>query len=119
MRRPTAGLCVSCIALALSLTCAAFAAHAQTESGPLASITGDGLLATIGSVLFALLAGYAKGQDRRITALEHEYRQQQSQINLLSERVLREHPTKKEVADLRDEMREGFDKLGDLIRERR
>jgi hypothetical protein len=106
---------VSCIALALSLTCAAFAAHAQTESGPLASITGDGLLATIGSVLFALLAGYAKGQDRRITALEHEQRQQQSQINMLSERVLREHPSKAEFAGLREEMQDGFGKLESLI----
>lgn len=110
--------CISCIALALSLLCAAFAAHAQ-QPGPLSSITGDGLLATVGSVLFALLAGYAKGQERRITALEHEQRQQQSQINMLSERVLREHPTKAEVASLRQEMHDGFGKLENLIIGRR
>lgn len=106
--------CVPCVALILALLCAAFAAHASP--GPLSDISADGLLALVGAVLFSLLAGYAKGQERRITALEHEQRQQQSQINLMRVGFQKEHPSRLEFGEFRQDMKDRFDRLEDLIR---
>lgn len=104
------------MALILALACAAFAAHASP--GPLASISGDGLLGLVGAVLFSLLAGYAKGQERRITALEHEQRQQQAQINLMRLGFQKEHPSRAEFTDFREDMKDRFDRIENLLRGR-
>ncbi len=109
--------CIPCVAFILALVCMAFAAKASP--GPLSTISGDGLLSLVGAVLFALLAGYAKGQERRVTALEHEQKQQQSQINLLRIDFHKDHPSRPEFENLRGDMRDRFDRLEDLIREKR
>ena len=105
--------CIPCVALILALLCAAFAAHASP--GPLSTISGDGLMALGGTVLFSLLAGYAKGQERRITVLEHEQKQQQSQLNLLRRDFHKEHPSRTEFVDFREDMRARFDRLERLL----
>lgn len=105
--------CVPCVALILALLCAAFAA--QASPGPLTAVSSDGLLALVGTVLFSLLAGYAKGQERRITALEIEQRQQQTQINLMRVDFHKDHPSRPEFADMRESMNGRFDRLERLI----
>lgn len=109
--------CVPCVAFLLALACASFAVRA--EPGPLSSISSDGLMGLVGAVLFSLLAGYAKGQERRVTVLEHEQRQQQAQINLMRDGIHREHPSRPEFETLREDMHRGFTEVKDLIRERR
>lgn len=108
--------CVPCVALVLALLCATFAV--QAAPGPLSTISGDGLLGLVGAVLFSLLAGYAKGQERRITVVEHEQRQLQSQINLMRDGISRDHPSRPEFTDFREDMRQRFDRLESLLRER-
>lgn len=105
---------VSWTALLIALACATFTATAGP--GPLSSVSADGLLAIAGAVLFSLIAGYTKGQERRITVLEHEQKQQQSQINLLRADFLRDHPSRPEFTDLREDMRNRFDRIEGLLR---
>lgn len=90
-------------------------------------ISSEAIFAALMSAAFLIVGGYTARNDRdmrelraamkeQFKALGIEQRQQQSQINLLSERVLREHPTKDEFMALRDETRDGFNKLENLIR---
>ena len=106
--------CIPCIALVLALACAAFAARAA--DGPLSNISSDGLLSLVGAILFSLLAGYAKGQERRITALEHESKQLQTQLNLIRQNFHKDHPSRPEFEALRADMHRGFDEVKALIR---
>lgn len=108
--------CVPCVALVLALLCATFAA--QASPGPLASISGDGLLGLVGAVLFSLLAGYAKGQERRITVVEHELKQLQSVVYNQPTTIQRDHPSRPEFESLRADMHRGFDEVKALLRER-
>lgn len=90
--------------------CVFWSARVYAESGPqqtdLMRISPEFWLGIGFTVLFSLLAGYAKSQDNRIRALEHETKQQQSQLNLLRETVLREHPTKAETSEHRAHVEE-------------
>lgn len=67
----------------------------------------------------ALIAGYARGSERRITALEHDYKQQQAQISLFRETTLDRHPNRQEFTQLREDMRQGFAEMKELLGERR
>lgn len=106
--------CVPCLAFIGALVCAAFAA--QAADGPLSSVTSDGLLSLTGAVLFSLLAGYAKGQEKRITALEHEQRQQATVIGMMRTDFHKDHPSRTEFVDFREDMKDRFDRLEDLLR---
>lgn len=124
--------CVPCVAFVLALVCAAFAA--QASPGPLSTISGDGLLALVGTVLFSMLAGYAKGQERRITALEkkqeknapigrvtlveQEQRQIKAEISLFRETVFEKHPSRPEMNQLREDINGRFDRLERMIEAR-
>ena len=109
--------CIPCVAFVLALLCAAFAAQAST--GPLSSVSSDGLLGLVGAVLFSLLAGYAKGQERRVTVVEHELKQLQSVVYNQPTTIQAHHPSRPEFEALRADMHRGFDEVKDLIRERR
>lgn len=95
------GRCVQCFAFAFALIAFLWMGSALANLGPASQISAEAWMGLFSTLLFALVAGYAKGQERRITAVEHEQRQQQTQINLLSERVLREHPNRQETAEHR------------------
>ena len=99
--------------LLCSLSCTAYA------SGPLAAVSSDSLVAIVGAVLMALIAGYVRGSERRITALEIDFKQQQTQINLFRETTLDRHPNRQEFNQLREDMRQGFDEMKQLLKERR
>jgi hypothetical protein len=105
------------VALILALLCAAFAAKAA--NGPLSSVSSDGLMGLVGAILFSLLAGYAKGQERRVTVVEHELKQLQSVVYNQPTTIQRDHPSRNEFEGLRDDMHRGFAEVKDLIRERR
>lgn len=114
--------CTPCLLFLASLACAAFSVHAQAASpveavGPLAKITPDGLLSLVGALLLAVLAGYARGQERRLTAVEIEQRQIQSQILLFRETVLERHPTRPELIALAESMRDSFAEVKAMIRD--
>mgnify|MGYP006203133481 CR=1 FL=1 len=79
----------------------------------------DGLLGLVGAVLFSLLAGYAKGQERRITVVEHELKQLQSVVYNQPSTIQRDHPSRHEFEGLRADMHRGFDELKALLRESR
>lgn len=123
--------CVPCIAVVLGLTCLVWTMTALAQSpegvGPLAQISSEAIFAAVLSAALLIVGGYTARNDRdmrelrvaikeQFNAVGIEQRQQQTEINLLSERVLREHPSKEEVKDLREEMGERFDKLENLIR---
>lgn len=122
--------CIPCTAILLGLFCLAWTmdALAQTPtSGPLAQISTEAIFAAMMSAALLIVGGYTARNDRDMRELRSamkeqfhaigiEQRQQQTEINLLSERVLREHPSKEEVKDLREEMGDRFDKLETLIR---
>jgi hypothetical protein len=116
---------VSWAALAASVTLATFTASAGP--GPLSSISGDAILGTVGAVLFALIAGYTKRMDRDLSELKGatertlnavftEQKQQQAQINLLRAEIRKEHPSRDEFTDMRDDMRLRFNRLEMLLR---
>lgn len=99
-----AGVCVQCLALFVALIAAGFTGVAYAGNGPAGDIGADVWLGLFVTVTGSLLAGYTRGQERRITeqdkriaSVEHDGRQQQSQISLLRETVLREHPSRHET----------------------
>jgi hypothetical protein len=101
------------VALACSLVAALFAGSAlAANTGPAADIGAEVWLGLFSSVIFALLAGYSRGLERRmdrmdtglsarIKMLEHEDRQKSAAIALMRETVLREHPSRAETAEHR------------------
>lgn len=91
------GRCKQCGALMVAILAALFTGFAYAGNGPAADIGAEVWLGLFATVLFSLLAGYSRGQDRRIAGLEFDAKQQQSQLNMLSERVLREHPSRIET----------------------
>lgn len=100
--RPIWRRCTQCVALSAAVIAAVFTGAAYAQNGSIGSqISAEFWLGLFSTVLFSVLAGYAKGLERRIEVTEFELRQQQSQINLLSERVLREHPSRVETAEHR------------------
>jgi hypothetical protein len=99
-----AGTCIQCLALFVALIAAGFTGVSYAANGPAADISAEVWLGLFVTIVGALLAGYVRGQDRRISAQdkrilsgEHDFRQQQSQISLLRETVLREHPSRTET----------------------
>ena len=106
------------IMLAVLLGSTSFAVYASAE-GPLSAVSSDGLMAIVGSVLLALIAGYARGIEHRLKGVEFDLKQQQSQLSLFRETVLERHPNRAEMNQLRNDMKSGFDELKDLLRERR
>ena len=115
------GRCTQCLALAAAVIAACCTGLALANDGaPLQSIGPEVWLGLFSTVLFSLVAGYAKGQERRVTVVEFDLKQQQSQINMLSERVLREHPSRAETAqqhaELLDWMRRMDDRVNELLR---
>lgn len=100
--RPVWRRCTQCLALTAAVAAAVFTSSAYAQTVPsVQQISAEFWLGLFSTVLFSVLAGYAKGLERRIGVTEFELRQQQSQINLLSERVLREHPSRAETAEHR------------------
>jgi hypothetical protein len=119
------------MAILLGLLCLAWTMNAlaqtQNAAGPLAQISSEAIFAALMSAALLIIGGYTARNDRDMRELRAamkeqfhmvgmEQRQQQTEITLLSERVLREHPSKEEVKDLREEIGERFDKLETLIR---
>ena len=111
--------CLPCIALVACISLASFSVYAQAAPGPLSRVSPDALVALVGALFMAMLAGYAKGQERRITAVEIEQRQIQAQISLFRETVLERHPTRPELTALAESMRDSFSEVKAMIRELR
>jgi hypothetical protein len=101
------------------LACATFAVHAQAQGGPLSSLSSDAVFAGVGALLLAMLTGYTKGVDRRVTAVELQQRQVETQMVLFRETVLERHPSRAEIAQMREDVMDRFDELRALIREKR
>lgn len=99
--RVRAGVCVQCVALFVAMLAACYTGAAMAGNGPAGDITADVWLGLFVTVAGSLLAGYTRGQDKRISILEHEDRQQWSAISLIRETVLREHPSRSETAEHR------------------
>ena len=109
---PRAQHCTQCVALGLAILAALFTGTAMASNGPAGDIGADVWLGLFCTVIFALLAGYSKGLEKRIDRLdsglsarikmlEHEDRQKASAIALMRETVLREHPSRAETAEHR------------------
>lgn len=121
---------VSFVAILLGLACLLWTMDALAQSpavGPLAQLSSETIFGALMSACLLIVGGYTARNDRdmreirkamqaQFKAVGIEQRQQQGQITLLSERVLREHPSKEEVKDLRKEMGDRFDSLEKLIR---
>lgn len=94
--------CVQCFALSLSLGAAVVTGDAYAQAGgSLGEVSTEFWLGLFSTVLFSLVAGHSKGISDKQKITDFELRQQQAQINLLSERVLREHPSRTETAEHR------------------
>jgi len=120
--------CASCLAFALTALCGAWTANAYAaHAGGIDSISNEFWLGLFATCLFSLLAAYVQGLksgvENRLKALEHETKQQQTQINLLREDMLRDHPTKEETTQHRehveDELRYIRSRLDELFGGRR
>jgi hypothetical protein len=118
--------CLPCLALVASVLAAFFTRAAYAATGPAADVSADVWLGLFTTILFAMVAGYAKGQDKRIGLLEHEQKQTEAAISLLRETVIREHPSRMETAEHRAyvegklaRLDERFDTLLMEIRSRR
>ena len=123
--------CVPCMAILLGLLCLGWTMQALAQphgtAGPLADLSVEAVFAALMSAAFLVVGGYTARNDRdmrefrkavseQFRALTIEQRQQQTEINLLTERVLRDYPTKEEVKEWRAEWRESFNELKMLIR---
>lgn len=118
------------VAILVGLLCLVWAMDALAQAqpvGPLSNISTEAVFAALMSAAFLIVGGYTARNDRdmrelraamkeQFKAVGIEQRQQQAQLNLLSERVIREHPSKEEVKELREEISGRFDKLENLIR---
>lgn len=104
--------CSQCVALGLAIIAALLTGSAMAANGPAGDIGADVWLGLFSTVIFALLAGYSRGLERRmdrmdsglsarIKMLEHEDRQKAAAIALMRETVLREHPSRAETAEHR------------------
>jgi len=100
--------CTQCVALGLAIFAALFTGTAMAANGPAGEIGADVWLGLFSTVIFALLAGYSKGlekrierMDSRVQLLEHEDKQKAAAIALMRETVLREHPSRAETAEHR------------------
>lgn len=117
-------LCVTCVAVVLASASALWSASAYAQSsGGLTSISPEFWLGLFFTVLFSLLGGYAKGIDRRTTALEFDFRQQGQQLSLLREKMFSEHPTRVETAEHRERVEEELryirERLDSLMQQQR
>lgn len=110
---------VPLLALAGTLGCAAFAAHAQQNAGPLASLSGDAIFGVIGAVAMAALGGYSRALSGRIRDVEIQQRQVETQVNLFRATMMERHPTRSDMDQMREDMRQKFDDLKDFIKEYR
>lgn len=109
-------ICVKCLAWMGCGAAAVLTGAAWAQDFPAPSRISDEVwLGLFSTVLFGLVAAYAKVQERRMGVAEFELKQQQSQINMLSERVLREHPSRQEMTDFRVQMDNRFDRLEQLL----
>lgn len=61
------------------------------------------------------LSALTEAFSKQFQAVTIEQRQQQAQINMLSERVLREHPRKEDLDQMQDRMDRRFDKLESMV----
>lgn len=106
--------CTQCAALTAAVGSALYAGAAIAGPvGPASEISAEVWLSLFATVLFSLLAGYSKGQERRITALEFESKQQQSQISMLREKLASEHPSRAETAEHRAYVEGKLDRIDD------
>ena len=123
--------CVPCMAILLGLLCMVWTMTALAQppgtAGPLADVSTEAVFAALMSAAFLIVGGYTARTDRNMRefrkavseqfrAVSIEQRQQQTELNLLTERVLRDYPTKEEVKEWRTEWRESFNELKTLIR---
>ena len=102
----------------LLIAATSFAVYAN-PGGPLASLSMDSIVAMVMAIFMALIAGYARGSERRIVSLEHDCKQLQAQISLFRETTHDRHPNRQEFNQLREDMRQGFDEVKELLKERR
>lgn len=101
------------VALAGSLASASVAAraHANGFAPEIGGISLEFWAGIIFTVLLALIAGYARGIEKRVSLIEFDNRQLQSQISGIREMVKGEYHPKDEVHDLLAKLERNVDSL--------
>lgn len=97
-----------------SLLCALVAARAHAANGFEPEIGGLSLEfwgGIVFTVLLALVAGYARGIEKRVSLIEFDNRQLQSQISGIREMVKGDYHPKSEVSELLREIKDSQDSL--------
>ncbi len=122
--------CIPCAAFLLGLLAMLWTAGAWAQSGgSFAGLPPEAIFGALITVALFVVSGYTARTDRdmrdlaklmreQFGAVATEQRQQQTQINLLTERF-GDRPSRQELNDLRLELGSRFDRMEDLIRERR
>jgi hypothetical protein len=121
------GRCLQCLALTAAVISLLLCGSAMADGGPAGQISAEAWLSLIAMIIFALIAGYMgrlNGEIRdhksltakQFEAVSMEQRQQQTQLNLMRENFHKEHPSTREFVDLREDMKDRFDRLESLIR---
>lgn len=73
------------------------------------------LLRFLAGVLLAFIAYWTRGIEKRVENCEHELKQQQTQITLLREQMLREYLTKHELEKMHISIKESMDRMNDRL----
>jgi hypothetical protein len=73
------------------------------------------LLRFLAGVLLAFIAYWTRGIEKRVENTEHELKQQQTQITLLREQMLREYLTKHELEKMHISIKESMDRMNDRL----
>lgn len=120
---------MSCLAFVLAVLCGVWTLSASAADGSgISSISNEFWLGLFFTILLSLVGVYVKGLESgferrhkqaedRLASIEFDHKQQHSAINLLSERVLREHPTKAETAEHREKVERELERLHDKFDE--
>jgi hypothetical protein len=73
------------------------------------------LLRFLAGVLLAFIAYWTRGIEKRVENAEHELKQQQTQISLMREQMLRDYITKHEIEKMHISIKESMDRMNDRL----
>lgn len=97
---PAGRVCVQCVTLSFALGAAAFTGSAYAQGAAVAAISPEFWLGLVFTVLFSLVAGYAKGLSDRVRALEFEQKNKSTELSLFMQTLPLNYYTKAEQREL-------------------
>lgn len=104
-----------CVSLGALLAFDALAATSAVRMPSESFLDLGTLLRFLAGVLLAFIAYWTRGIEKRVESSEHELKQQQTQISLMREQMLRDYITKHEIEKMHISIKESMDRMNDRL----